>query len=194
MADTAVDAVKTLKKIAIALGMKRKNTDGSVNKITTSMVLDAVSGLVKERDTLRAALEAVKIDKKRNKKLPCVDAGPDVQQTNTVYFSDGFGKKCDGVSKIPLNGGFHWDERLTAVLSRSDTNDVYKKSFSFDFQAMNLQGGKAFSHKGESFILVGALPHRPKYYCVAVERKLLECASYELMPCDLRSFDRVVLR
>jgi hypothetical protein len=169
-----------IKEIAKLLGLdQERNADGSRQSVTASRVVKAVAELVKERDTLRDG------KRKREPEPPQRYVEPRVNQ---VFTSIDFGRSRDETMYVPLNGGFRWDDRLTVALTR--VNHAFSDQFSFDFDSVGLKGGEAFSNDGNTYLVVGLQPKRPKFQVVGVKQAVLADPKRELKPKDFRMFKR----
>ena len=182
-----------LKKIAVLLGLdKMTRADGSRAIVTPNIVVEKVAELVTE----------LKRRKQPTAKKPKLDTyGPTPTETtcppenatrylepkvNAVATSIYWGKDKDDVRHIPLNGGFHWDDRLRHALESARVNKNFAEKFSFNFQEIGLRGGEVFKINGVEYQVVGRQPTRPKYGLVVVRRTILSDRTRALVPNDLR--------
>jgi hypothetical protein len=165
-----------LKQIAKLLGLdKRLNLDGSRVSVTPSSVVKAVADLVEERTK-----ESATGKRKREARVHEVHRQIQFEPGKVANF-------------IPLNGGFHWDERLLVALDTPGINKSFAEQFSFDFGAIGLKGGEEFLHAGKIYQVVGRQPKRPAFPVVAVERCILQNTDVALQPRQLRVFRRDVV-
>ena len=190
-----------LKEIAALLGLKKlKHAYGSRVVITRAVGVEKVAKMVDELETLKQSTTG-KRTLENNGSIPAnnVDYNADDSsyvepKVNRVSVSISWGTTRDDVRYIPLNGGFHWDDRLQHVLN-NEKLPTHLANLSFDFATIGLCGGEVFRlvADGPQFQVVGRKPRRCKYELVAVRRTVLEDRSYVLLPTDLRLFCKDVL-
>ena len=194
-------ASDALKEIAVLLGLKNmKHADGSRVVVTPHTVVKKVTEVVAELEKLKQSTTEKRkrdddVSTPAKKVCPPTPATPYTEpKVNSVKTSIYWGKCKDDVRYIPLNGGFHWDDRLSHALNSDKVNRIFADTFSFAFEEIGLRGGEVFTRPGGiEWQVVGRQPTRPIYGLVAVRRSILSDRSRVLVPNDLRMFNKKVV-